>query len=119
LGGFSENARRGGSGLNIFVVWDKIHRLIRDIKLASEHTAGSDLYRALLHTSFVFSLNQRPFGSGEWFEKKKEILAHFIDTHTPESDFFRRFAPLIAGDMGIPCNEDPRSEPHIGMLFLC
>jgi hypothetical protein len=32
-------------GLNLFVVWDKYHRLIRDLKLAAEKAAGGQLYR--------------------------------------------------------------------------
>lgn len=34
--------------LNVFVVWDKIHRLIRDIKLAAEKSAGGALILCLI-----------------------------------------------------------------------
>jgi hypothetical protein len=88
-------------GLNIYVVYDKIHRLIRDVKLAAEKAAGGTLYRALLHICFVFSLNQRPFGSGEWFHKKRELLAFFMDTTTPDDDIFKNFADFIASDRGV------------------
>lgn len=87
--------------LNLFVIYDKIHRLIRDIKLSSEKTSSKELYKATLHTSFVFSLNQRPFGTGEWYEKKIEMLAHFMDCTTSDCPAFRRFAPLIARDLGV------------------
>ena len=87
-------------GMNVFAVYDKIHRLIRDVKLAAEKAAGGALYRALLHVCFVFSLNQRPFGSGEWFHKKQELLAFFIETTTPDDTIFRNFADHIASDRG-------------------
>ena len=87
--------------LNVFATWDKYHRLIRDTKLSAEKSCGGQLYRALLHITFIFSLNQRPFGSGEWYGKKKEILAHFLDTHTAESPAFVKFAHLIADDFGL------------------
>ncbi len=45
-------------------------RCIRDIELSSEKAAGKQLYRATLHTCFIFSLNRKPFNSGEWFNKK-------------------------------------------------
>jgi hypothetical protein len=62
--------------------------------------------RALLHLTFVMSLNQRPFGTGEWYCKKQEILAHYLDTHTAESEDFLAFAHLIASDMGMSCSGD-------------
>ena len=62
--------------LNMFVGYDKFHRMVRDIKLAADHACNSDLYRALLHLTFVWSLNQRPFGSGAWFEAKKDPNDH-------------------------------------------
>jgi hypothetical protein len=52
------------------------------------------------------SLNQRPFGTGEWYCKKQEILAHYLDTHTAESEDFLAFAHLIASDMGMSCSGD-------------
>ena len=97
-------------GLNIFVLFDKIHRLIRDVKLAAEKSAGGVLYRALLHICFVFSLNQRPFCNGEWFSKKKEILAFFMDTNTSESPIFLAYADFIARDMGRVCDSDEDRE---------
>lgn len=47
--------------------WDKIHRLIRDIKLASQRSRVTE---AILMTSFVWSINYKPFGSGAFFEEK-------------------------------------------------
>ncbi len=86
---------------NIFVHYDKIHRIIRDIKLASEHSKGGEVYRAVLQMSFVWSLNQKPFGSGVFYEKKGTMLEQFLSTESCESALFRHYAPLIARDCGI------------------
>ena len=69
----------------------------------------------MLHANFVFSLNQKPFGSGEWFHKKVESLAHFMDTHTSESSDFRAYAPLIAQDLGTVI----RDETDYDGVFNC
>jgi hypothetical protein len=100
VGRAAANFAKNKMHANVFIVYDKIHRLIRDIKLAMEHTGGKEIYKATLHANFVFSLNQKPFGSGEWFHKKVESLAHFMDTHTSESSDFRAYAHLIAQDLG-------------------
>ncbi len=68
IGRAGANFAKQMMGCNVFATYDKFHRMVRDIKLASEHSCNSDLYRALLHLTFVWSLNQRPFGSGAWFE---------------------------------------------------
>ena len=99
--------------LFLFLVWDKFHRLVRDLKLAAEKASGGQMYRALLHMTFVFSLNSRPFGSGEWYWKKKEILAHYLDTHTADSDSFLAFAHLIAQDHGLQHQGDGNDHERV------
>lgn len=59
---FMEN----GVGLNCFTQYDKLHRLIRDVKLSVEST--DHINRALLQGCFLMSLSGKPFGSGGvWF----------------------------------------------------
>ena len=115
VGRAAANFAKNKMHANVFIVYDKIHRLIRDIKLAMEHTGGKEIYKATLHANFVFSLNQKPFGSGEWFHKKVESLAHFMDTHTSESSDFRAYAPLIAQDLGTVI----RDETDYDSVFNC
>ena len=55
--------------INMFIIYDIIHRMVRDTKLAMEACPG--VHRAVLHYSFVMSLNYRPFNSGVWHEEKK------------------------------------------------
>ena len=104
IGRAAANFAKNAMGANIFVVHDKFHRLVRDIKLAAERACKGVLYRAMLQMTFVWSLNQRPFGSGVWYETKREILDHFLATESPSSDHFRRFAELIAADFQMSCD---------------
>ena len=56
-------------------LYDKVHRCIRDIRLATEHAAGGAIHRALLHMTFIWQLNGKPFGSGTWYRPLFERLA--------------------------------------------
>ena len=68
--GFAKHKLR----LFLYVVYDLLHRLIRDAKLALDHC--SSVHRAVLHYTFVSSLNFRPFGSGVWHEEKKNVAIY-------------------------------------------
>ena len=65
-GAFGRNFLR----LNMHCYIDKIHRLIRDIKLAAEHTEGGQMHKAVMHMSYVWSLSQKPWHQGTWHEVK-------------------------------------------------
>ena len=73
---------RNDFNLNIHVVWDVIHRLARDVRLATEHACSGDIHRALLHMCYVWSLTNKPFNSGAWFYEVQELLTHYMNTHT-------------------------------------
>ena len=92
------NFVKNKQNLNVFSVWGMIHRLIRDIKLAAEKACDGDLYRALLHFSFVASLNAKPFGSGAAYEKKKAARERFKDMEGAHGAKFRFYAELWALD---------------------
>ena len=48
----------------IWVNPDKIHRVIRDLKLAEGHCCNKLFEKTKLWSSYMFGLNNRPFGSG-------------------------------------------------------
>jgi hypothetical protein len=54
------------------------------------------------------SLNQKPFGSGEWYNTKSELLLAWLATRTSACPNFRRYADRIAADLGRPldCEAD-------------
>ena len=86
--------------LFIYVMYDLVHRLIRDTKLAMEGV--KPIHRAVLFYTFIASLNCRPFGSGTWHEEKKAKLLNFKSTLPGQSRnaFFRKDAALWVGDLG-------------------
>ena len=76
--------------------------MIRDTKLSMEHCPA--VHRAVLHYTFLGSLNHRPFGSGVWHLEKKAMLQYFKDTlpGASRNSFFRRMATKWARDMEPP-----------------
>ncbi len=86
----------------LFVHWDKLHRLIRDVKLSLKHAAGGVFLKAQVFTSFIWGLNYKPYGSGAWWEEKRRMLDVFLTTETSSSPAFQMHAPAIAAGFGMP-----------------
>ena len=103
-------------GLFIFVVFDIIHRMIRDTKLAVESCPA--VHRAVLHYTFLTSLNYRPFNSGVWHEDKKMMLQYFKDMLPGKSTnpYFRFYATLWARDIGESASTNEDFENLWGLL---
>ena len=62
------------------IIWikpDKIHRVIRDLKLAEGHCCNKVSEKAKLWSAYLFGLNNRPFGSGANSSLKKALLWTF------------------------------------------
>ena len=53
-------------GKLVLVKFEKIHRLIRDIKLALQHCCGGVLLKAQVYSSNLWNYHQKPFGSGHF-----------------------------------------------------
>ena len=63
--------------------FDKIHRLIRDLKAANDACPG--LEETLLMTTYAWSINYKPFKSGGFFTEKGDALNGFLETHSVET----------------------------------
>lgn len=89
--------------------FDPFHRLIRDMKLdvagIGPKTLRQKLLQAQLCSSFVWSVNYRPYGSGAFATSKKEILEHFLSTEYKDPLLFfcvcARVARLLFGGSGV------------------
>ena len=69
------------------MVWvkpDKIHRVIRDLKLAEGHCCGKIFEKTKLWSAYLFGLNARPFNSGTNFTLKESLLRDFQQSVTVE-----------------------------------
>ena len=64
-------------GHRIHVKFDKIHRCIRDYKLALGRAMGGVFLKTQLHSSYIFGLNYKPFNTGLFHEQKRRCLKHF------------------------------------------
>ena len=66
----------------------KIHRVIRDLKLAEGHCCNKLFEEAKLCSSYLFGLNNRPFGSGANDSLKKALLFAFQVSETVDGHPF-------------------------------
>ena len=83
----------------VHVKCDKIHRAIRDFKNSMSRCLKGLFLKAQLHSSYIFALNYKPFGSGGFFSQKREMLEKFISTTSPQTatsgTLFERRLPVI------------------------
>ena len=87
-------------GHRIHVKFDKIHRCIRDYKLALGRAMGGVFLKTQLHSSYIFGLNYKPFNTGLFHEQKKTMLEAFLESHNISSDLWQEFRERIAFDFG-------------------
>ena len=102
----------------VHVKFDKIHRSIRDYKLAIGRACGGQFLRTQLHSSYVFSLNYKPFGTGGFFQRKQSMSESFLASHSTNSEIWIRYCELIALDMGLSSLNVPDNELWDRMLQL-
>ena len=79
----------------VHVKLDKIHRSIRDYKLAIGRACRGQFLRTQLHWSYVFSLNCKPFGTGGFFQHKQSMLESFLASHSTNSEIWIRYRELL------------------------
>ena len=60
----------------IWVKPNKIHKVIRDVKLAESHCCNKVVERAELWSSYLFGFNKTPFGSSTNSSLKNSIVVH-------------------------------------------
>ena len=82
--------------------FDKFHRIIRDIKLSISHCCSGVFQKAMLYSSYLWSLNYKPFGSGGFSSLKNRLLTTFLATESCESLIFQKYSSLIAQDFQMP-----------------
>jgi hypothetical protein len=96
--------------------YDKFHKVVRDLKNAGNRSMNGVYVRNLMRTSFVWSLNYRPFSSGQWEHEKRSMLNKFLQRHNSTSALFRKWAPLIAMALGMPLASESDYDDLFGML---
>ena len=85
----------------VHVKCDKIHRAIRDFKNSMSRCLKGLFLSAQLHSSYIFALNYKPFGSGGFHQQKKDMMEKFVSTTSPaNSSLWDAFREKIALDLG-------------------
>ena len=85
-------------------LFDPFHRGWNDLKLALKRGV-SGLWRTVLELTVVANLNYGPFGSGNWFWKKKAKLQDFLMSEGIDSSIWKTYQHHI-------CVEQRRQEPR-------
>ena len=96
----------------VLMKFEKIHRLIRDIKLALLHSCGGVLLKAQVYSSSLWNCHQKPFGSGHFGTVLQRALNVFLTQNTVDSAIFQKYLPRIARELGMPCTTREEQEPR-------
>ncbi len=99
--------------------FDKLHRVIRDVKLALQHACGGLFLKTQLYSTYVWSVNYKPYGTGAFGTQKTWLLNTFLATHDCESELFEKYACKIAEDFGMPPPAPSRGELEAVWCRLC
>ena len=83
--------------------WDKFHRVIRDMRLSITHASSGVFLKTQLFTTYIWSVNQKPFGTGCFLTQKNNLLNVFLAVNGIDSPVFCKFVDRIAHDLGLPC----------------
>jgi hypothetical protein len=67
--------------------YDKLHRIVRDVKLSFQRAAGGVFLKAQVYSSYVWGVNHKPFGSGRFGDNKRRLLNVFLQTEVLGSRF--------------------------------
>ena len=80
----------------VHVAFDPYHRLIRDLKLDVLGVGPKELRKKLLQaqlcSSYLWTLNYRPYGSGGFAAAKKELLEEFLLAESEDNTVFEVLA---------------------------
>ena len=86
--------------------FDKLHRVVRDMKLALTHCLRGIFMKAQLFTAYIWGLNYRPFGTGAFYQTKRMMVNAFDRISDEHSPIFLKYAARIAKDLGLRCDTD-------------
>ena len=84
--------------------FDKIHRLINDLKGAERDCMGGVFSKTKFFSSYLMGLNNRPFNSGAHFTLKSRMLDMFMVGSPVEKAAFKKYMCRIAKEWSMPCD---------------
>ncbi len=84
--------------------FDKIHRLVRDLKDAEQACLGGLFTKTKLWSSYLLGLNNRPFNSGANATLKRRMLELFLLQDPLDKPAFAKYVSLMAKAWDMPCH---------------
>ena len=85
--------------------WDVFHRAVNDVKASLTKACRGVFLQAQLHSSYLWSLAYRPFGSGAYQEHKSRLLEVMLKTESPATcTLFQSVWQDIRLDLGLDPN---------------
>ena len=93
-------------GYLVYARFDKLHRVVRDMKLSLTHCLKGVFMKAQLFTAYIWGLNYRPYGTGAFFQTKRMMVNSFIEAVDETGAVFLKYAPRIAKDLGLKCDTE-------------
>jgi hypothetical protein len=103
----------------LYTKFDKVHRVIRDIRLAITHSCQGLFLKTQLFSSHIWGANSKPFGTGLFGDLKKRILNVFLDRHGVDSLLFRKYGRKIAADFNMPFGTDEQKTAVYKKVGTC
>ena len=103
-------------GWMVTAKFDKIHRCIRDLKGAAQ--AVPIFVKTKLWSSYLFSLNKRPFGSGAFGTAKARLLETFRTNVDIDSPVFLKYLPRLARQWGMSMETHPQRQDIFDRLCM-
>ena len=97
-------------GKLIFPKFDKIHRLVRDLKNAEKHVLDAVFMVTKMWSAYLYGMNNRPFNSGANATLKSRLLELFEITEDTSSPCFRKYLHKIAKEWDMPCDSQEEEE---------
>jgi len=93
-------------GLLLWANFDKIHRLVNDIKLSLKNCLCGVFMLAQFYSAYIFGVAYKPFGTGAFMAQKMQLHEMFLVCEDTSSDIWRKYEDYMATAWHMPCSSD-------------
>ena len=100
-------------GKMIVIRYEKVHRLIRDIKGPLAKCGKGAALKAQVFSSYLWNLHCKPWGSGFFGTLLQRALDVWRLQTTVHSAVFQKYLPRIAEELGMPFTTDDEQESSL------
>ena len=94
----------------IVMKWEKIHRLINDIKGPLKRCCQGAALKAYIYASYLWCFHSKPFGSGFFGTVLQRALNVFALRNNITSPTFQKYLPRLSAAWAMPCSTDEEQQ---------